>query len=265
MSKEILKSAPICLFDSGIGGLTVLKKLANAFPNENYIYLADLARVPFGDKSKEELANIVSEIITWLNKFNPKAIVVACNTSATLLQNNKTLDSNLISIIDPVAKEIAASDLKEITIWATKFTIENSAYKKAINKFNPNIKVQEIACPKLVPIIENLQCSIEEKVNVINEYLEQTSLTSNALVYGCTHYPHINELLKKQKSIEAIDPADAVVRELNGKGLINESPVGKANISLYTTAQKEKLENFSRVYLCGDFKVNLITLDKVSV
>lgn len=260
-------NGPICLFDSGIGGLTVLKKLANAFPNENYIYLADLARVPFGDKSKEELTNIVNEIINWLNKFNPKAIVVACNTSAALLQDNKTMgpwDNNLISIIDPVAKEVADSNLKEVSVWATKFTIENSAYKKAINKLNPNIKVQEIACPKLVPIIENLQCSIEEKITITNEYLDQISKESESLIYGCTHYPHIDQVVKKQKNIRTIDPADAVVRCLNVMGLINQTPTGKGNIALYTTAQKEKLENFSKVYLCGDFKVNLVTLNVIA-
>lgn len=268
MNEEALKSAPICLFDSGIGGLTVLKKLMNSFPNENYIYLADLARVPFGDKSKEELTNIVNEILTWLNKFNPKAIVVACNTSAALLQDHKTMglcDHNLISIINPVAKEIAESDLKEVSVWATKFTIENSAYKKAINKLNPNIKVQEISCPKLVPIIENMDCSMEEKNAIINDYLDQISKESESLIYGCTHYPHIDQIVKKQRNIKTIDPADAVVKELSDKGLINQITTEKPNISLYTTAQKEKLENFSRLYLCGDFKVNLVTLNKISV
>ena len=76
---------PICLFDSGIGGLTVLKKLINKFPEENYIYLADLARVPFGDKTKEEITTIANEIIEWLSKFNPKVIIMACNTSSAVL------------------------------------------------------------------------------------------------------------------------------------------------------------------------------------
>lgn len=259
---EISKNGPICLFDSGIGGLTVLKKLKNAFPNENYIYLADLARVPFGDKSKQELTNIVNEIVAWLNKFNPKAIIVACNTSAALLQSNKTIGHNLISIIDPVAKEIAESTFQEITVWATKFTIENSAYKKAINKLNSSIKVNEIACPKLVPMIEDFSVSQEEKTEIITEYLNQISNTSNALIYGCTHYPHIEENIKKQKNILTIDPADAIVKSISTQ-LSDRNSQG--SISLYTTAQKEKLENFSRLYLCGDFKVNLITLDKISV
>jgi glutamate racemase len=251
-------NAPICLFDSGIGGLTVLKKLANAFPNENYIYLADLARVPFGDKSKEELTNIVNEIVSWLEKFNPKAIITACNTSAALLADQQ---SSLVSIIDPVAKEIALSEYKEVTVWATKFTIENSAYKKAINKINPNVKVQEISCPKLVPVIENLECSIEEKIKIINEYMDQISPSSDALIYGCTHYPHIDEMVKKLRNIKTIDPADAVVKEIFSRDVArNVSTDRTPSISLYTTAHKEKLEKFSKLYLCGDYKVELVTL-----
>jgi len=256
-------NGPICLFDSGIGGLTVLKKLANAFPNENYIYLADLARVPFGDKSKEELTNIVNEIISWLEKFNPKAIITACNTSAALLQQSALSSqlSALISIIDPVAKEIASSNYKEVTVWATKFTIENNAYKKAINKLNPNIKVQEISCPKLVPMIENLECSIEEKTKIISEYMEQISPSSDALIYGCTHYPHIDEMVKKQRNIVTIDPADAVVKEIFARDVARNVSTGRTpSISLYTTAQKEKLERFAKLYLCGDYKVGLVTL-----
>ncbi len=260
------RNSPICLFDSGIGGLTVLKKLVNNFPNESYIYLADLARVPFGDKSREELTDIVNEIILWLNKFNPKAIITACNTSSALMQDVEIANSkNLISIIDPISKEIAESSYKEVSVWATKFTIENNAYRKAINKLNPEIKVQEISCPKLVPMIENLECSNEEKDIILDECISQISSTSKALIYGCTHYPHIDQLVKKKKNILAIDPADAIVNEIKNKNIANQVQTKGPNISLYTTAQKDKLERFSRLYLCGEYKVQLIALNKVSI
>ena len=107
---------PICLFDSGIGGLTVLKKLINKFPGENYIYLADLARVPFGDKSKEEIKKIVDEIIEWLIKFEPKIIIMACNTSSALFleEYKKTLSIPVYGMIESCAKEIAKSNIQRL-------------------------------------------------------------------------------------------------------------------------------------------------------
>ncbi len=259
---------PICLFDSGIGGLTVLKKLIGKFPNEDYIYLADLARVPFGDRTKSELEQIVLEIIEWLSKFNPKAIVMACNTSSALLLEQNKINSisavPLYGMIDSCAKEIANSAYDEVTVWATKLVIENSSYKKTISNINPGIRVQEIACPKLVPMIEDLNFNTDEKVNVVSEYVEMTSKSSKALVLGCTHYPLIQNDLKKLLGIEMIDPADALVNVLC-KGLPWKAPTGKSNISLYTTAQVEKVEKFSRLYLCGNYKVNLVSLNKIFI
>ncbi len=254
-----MSNGPICLFDSGIGGLTVLKKLINKFPDEEYIYLGDLARVPFGDKSKEELTGIVQEIVSWLEKFNPKVIIVACNTSAALMQDiDFKSTSPIVNIVEACAKEIAHSSYEEVTVWATKFTIENHAYKKAINKLNPNIKVQEIACPKLVPIIENLEASIAEKNAAINEYLSLVSKSSSALVLGCTHYPHIQHLIKENRKSLTIDPADAIINIIREKNIVNKTSL--PNVVLYTTAQKEKLEKFSKIYLCCDYKVNQISL-----
>ena len=105
---------PVCLFDSGIGGLTVLKKLINKFPNENYVYLADLARVPFGDKTKEEIKKIVDEIFEWLVRFEPKAIIMACNTSSALLSSelgarSSKLGLPIYGMIESCAKEIPKS------------------------------------------------------------------------------------------------------------------------------------------------------------
>ena len=264
---------PICLFDSGIGGLTVLKKLINKFPNENYIYLADLARVPFGDKTKEELKNIVNEIIEWLVRFEPKAIVMACNTSSSLLQEQGRIHPAptvpIYGMIQNCAKEISKSNSKKVSVWATKFVVENHAYKNIIRKYNPEISVEEISCPKLVPMIEELNFPLDERNKIINEYLEQTSKDSDALILGCTHYPLILEDLKKLTDMEIIDPADALVVDLE-KTLARSKSMptltNKNQIFLYTTAQKEKLERFSRLYLhrVENLKVNTITLNKIS-
>ncbi len=277
MTNNNTQSKPICLFDSGIGGLTVLKKLINKFPNENYIYLADLARVPFGDKTKEEIKNIVDEIIEWLARFNPKAIVMACNTSSALLSSqlpalSSRLNVSIYGMIEKCAKEISKSNHKKVSVWATKFVVNNNAYKKTIQDNNPNIYVEEIACPKLVPMIEGLSFTLEERNKIINEYLNQTSKDSNALILGCTHYPLILEDLKKLTSMEIINPVDHLTNGLERDlpqqvSTLQQVPTPQQisnQISLYTTAQKEKLERFAKLYLNleENINVNLITLDK---
>ena len=261
--------SPICLFDSGIGGLTVLKKLISKFPQENYIYLADLARVPFGDKTSEEIKTIANEIIEWLLRFNPKMIVMACNTSSAVLSGNGRINHTstvpIYGMIESTAQFISNSEYEEVTIWATKLVVENNAYKKAINNKNQNIKVQEIACAKLVPMIEDLSFNPEEKIKIISEYIKKTSTTSKALVLGCTHYPLLQNDLKQLTDMEIIDPADCLVKEIEeslGNGLPQQVPT---ELSLYTTAQVEKIEKFSRLYLCGNYKTTLVTLSKIRV
>lgn len=270
------QNKPICLFDSGIGGLTVLKKLINKFPDESYIYLADLERVPFGDKTKSEIAIIASGIIEWLYKFDPKMIIVACNTSSAVLQEQGRINPAptvpIHEMIKSCAKEISKSNHKKISVWATKLVIKNSAYKNKIQKDNPGITVEEIACPKLVPMIEGLNFTIEERNKIIHEYLNQTSKDSNALILGCTHYPLISEDLKKLTDLELIDPADALINDLEKclppcRDAVNCVPATMPNqrqISLYATAQKEKLERFARLYLRGNIKVNSVSLTMVS-
>ncbi len=268
------QNKPICLFDSGIGGLTVLKKLINKFPNENYIYLADLARVPFGDKTKDEIKKIVDEIFEWLIKFEPKVIIMACNTSSALLSSQLAALSSQLNVpihgmIESCAKEISKSSHKKISVWATKFVTENNAYKKMIEENKPELQIEEITCQKLVPMIEGLNFTLEERNKIIHEYLDQTSKDSNALILGCTHYPLISEDLKKLTAMEIIDPADALVNDLqkilaSSNGTPQHAPTER-QISLYTTAQKEKLERFSKLYLQGNIKVNSVSLNGVVV
>ena len=277
MTNDKEQNKPICLFDSGIGGLTVLKKLINKFPNENYIYLADLARVPFGDKTKEEIRKIVDEIIEWLAAFKPKIIIMACNTSSALLSQQLSAISHQLNIpiygmIQSCATEIAKSKHKKISVWATKFVAESNAYKKTIQNNSPDMAVEEIACQKLVPMIEGLSFTLEERNKIINEYLSQTSKDSNGLILGCTHYPLISEDLKRLTTIDIIDPADYLISDLEktlatSKSMPWHAPTNKSKISLHTTAQKEKLERFSKLYLNLDenIKVNLVSLNKISI
>ena len=254
---------PICLFDSGIGGLTVLKKLINRFPNENYIYLADLARVPFGDKTKDEVKIIVDEIIEWLLKFDPKIMIMACNTSSALFfeEYKNKLQIPVHGTIISCAKEIADSNYSKVSIWATKLVTESQMYTRTIQGINPGITVQEIACQKLVPMIEDLSFNQTDKDSIILEYLDKTPRDSEAIVLGCTHYPHLHNNLLRLTDQRILDPADSLIKELENNIQENNSSF-KNQVSLYTTAQVEKIEKFSRLYLCGNYKTGLISLNK---
>jgi len=275
---------PICLFDSGIGGLTVLKKLIGKFPNENYIYLADLINVPFGDKTKEEIEDIAKGIIEWLSRFNPKFIVMACNTSSTILSSklstlppqrgearsagqsgNSQFDIPIFGMIDSCAKETAGSNYKKVSVWATKLVIENSGYTKAINKLNPDIQVEEIACPKLVPMIESVGFNGLDKQSIIKEYLDEISNDSESLILGCTHYPIIENDLIKLTNLKLIDPADSLTSELESYLTKDGKIANESKISIYTTAQLEKIEKFARIYLCTNVCVRLVDLQKTKV
>lgn len=261
------QSKPICLFDSGIGGLTVLKKLLTKFPNEHYIYLADLARVPFGDKTKEEIKTIGGEIIEWLLKFSPKLIIMACNTSSALVleEHKKSLLVPIYGMIDSCSKETGNKNYSKVTVWATKLVVESNAYKKEIQKINPSLIVEEIACSKLVPMIEDLRLTISERKSILSEYLNMISKDSQALILGCTHYPLLIEDIKNFLSIDIIDPTDSLLKDLEKTFTSSKDLLQQVSINLYATAQAEKLERFAKLYLCGDYKVNLISLTKTTV
>lgn len=256
---------PICLFDSGIGGFTVLKKLLQKYPNETYLYFGDIANMPYGDRTKEEINKFAYKIITWFSKFNPKSVIMACNTSSSTLSSDlEKLSSEfgfpIYGIIESVCNEVAKSDREKVTVWATKRTVDTHVYKNTINKLNSNINVEEIACPKLVPMIEDFKFPSDKKQGILEEYLAKTSKDSDGLIWGCTHYPLIENELKKITEINTIDPADALINELDLDKTEQAKDIVK-NVTIYTSAQKDKVKQFSKLFLCGDFEVKEISIN----
>ena len=148
-----MDTRPIGMFDSGCGGLTVLKEYIKEMPNENFIYYGDTAHLPYGDKSKEKIIEFSKSIIEFLISKNVKMIIIACGTASA--QAFDELNSNynipIKNIIDPVASSL---NDKNIGIIATKGTIKSTAWENAILKHNPNANVTSIACPLFVPIVE---------------------------------------------------------------------------------------------------------------
>jgi len=197
---------PIGVFDSGIGGLTVVKAVRDLLPNENIFYLGDTARVPYGGKSATTVQRYSLEMTEMLLGEDVKAIVIACNSaSAVALPNlEKTLSIPVIGVILPGAKAaIAATRNRRIGVIGTRATIKSGAYERAIHSLDSRIDISARACPLLVPLIEEGWLNDELSDRVITRYLEPLVREGiDTLVLGCTHYPLL---------------ADAIARFLKGK------------------------------------------------
>ena len=208
---------PIGVFDSGAGGLTVLKELERQLPNEPLLYLGDTARVPYGTRSPEEIIEFSRQIIRWMVSRNVKMVVMACNTSSALALETvrQEFDLPILGLIDPAA-ELAVNQGKRIGVIATPGTAKSHAYRNAIQRRSPETAVWEVGCPEFVPIVEANRIHEPETLAIVRTYLQPLlDQGIDSLVYGCTHYPHLAPVLDQilPAAIVRIDPAVSIVQE----------------------------------------------------
>lgn len=205
------KEKPIGVFDSGIGGLTVVRQLLSTLPNENIIYFGDTARVPYGSKSNETVIEYSIQDAQFLMRKNVKAIVVACNTasSVALPALREKFQIPIIGMIEPGAKmSIESTRNNKIGVIGTRTTINSNAYSKAIKKLNPQINVIEKACPLFVPLVEEGWLNHKATYEITEEYLKELNENDiDTLVLGCTHYPILSKVIQEVigKDVKLID------------------------------------------------------------
>ncbi len=196
-----MDNRPIGIFDSGVGGLTVLKELKKIFPNETFIYYGDTARVPYGTKSPETVTRFAIQIINFLLKKDVKLIIVACNTvSSNSIPTLKSLfPVPIIGVIEPgVELALQKTRNNKVGIIGTPATIKSHKYKKLLLKRNKRLKLFEKACPLFVPLVEEGWLDSKITYNVIKEYLSDMKKEGiDTLILGCTHYPMLSPLLQK--------------------------------------------------------------------
>lgn len=194
-------SAPIGVFDSGIGGLTVVAELRRALPLERILYLGDTARVPYGGKSTETVTRYSREISDLLLSEGAKMIVVACNTASALAVPTLAPEYPVpvIGVLEPgAAAAVKATRSGKIGVIGTRATIGSQAYSKAIHSLNPDLSVTATACPLLVPLIEEGLFDDEVTETILRRYLEPMLLQEiDTLVLGCTHYPLLKNAIRK--------------------------------------------------------------------
>ncbi|HEY3244008.1 MAG TPA: glutamate racemase [Phycisphaerae bacterium] len=186
---------PIAVFDSGLGGLTVVRELRRRFPHETLVYFGDTARVPYGSKSAATVTRFTLENCAFLRRFDPKCIVAACNTASALAvpQIADGLDTPLIGVVEPGAQAAVAAcqDGGLIAVIATEATVASNEYRHAISRIKPSVPVVQKACPLFVPMVEEGRTPEDRLVRLaVSEYLEPLRrLAPSVVVLGCTHYP----------------------------------------------------------------------------
>ncbi|MBV6623110.1 MAG: glutamate racemase [Rivularia sp. (in: Bacteria)] len=232
LSQQEPQRAPIGIFDSGVGGLTVLRQLYEQLPSESVIYFGDTARLPYGIRSQEEIIQFTREIIFWMESQGVKMVIMACSTSSALALETVRSEFKvpILGLILPGAVSAVKAG-KRIGVIATPATAKSNAYKQAIQEINSNAQVWQVGCPEFVPLIEQNRVDDPYTKEVARSYLEPLlEQNIDTLVYGCTHYPHLATLLRSLlgESIKLVDPGksviEACIQELDLLGLKNNFP-----------------------------------------
>lgn len=214
------KEAPIGIFDSGVGGLTVAKEIMYQIPNEKVIYFGDTARVPYGNKTKETVTKYSLQIVRFLKTQHVKAIVVACNTASSyaLEEIEQAVDIPVIGVVKPGAKMAVESTKNgKIGVIGTRGTIGSKTYPTYIKQLNPDIEVIEKACPLFVNLVEEGLWEDPVTEEIAKRYLtDLNDIGIDTLILGCTHYPMIRKTVQRimGNEVRLVNPAYETAREL---------------------------------------------------
>lgn len=249
---------PIGVFDSGIGGITVLRELVKKFPHENFVYLGDTARLPYGSKSPETVRKYSVQIMNYLVSRNVKALVVACNTASSQVSETVFQDRPVYNVIDPGAALAAkTTENGKIGVLATRGTIRSNAYAEKIKFYKPDAQIFNQACPLFVPLAE--EAWYEEPVTnlIAFKYLQHLKAAEvDTVVLGCTHYPLLKESIRRVfgNYVHLIDSGEAVgllIENDFNQGVLQraESPNG-TTLTVALTDASEHFENLSNELLC---------------
>ncbi len=249
----------IGVFDSGIGGLTVVRELQRRLPNERIIYFGDTARVPYGIKSTQTVTRFAREICDFLLRFEPKMIVIACNTvSAVALEElESVLSVPVCGVVDPGARQaVLLAQGHTIAVIATEATISSDAYRRAMNRYQPNTRVIQKPCPLFVPLVEEgRRCDDAITKAVVRDYLEPIlRLDPKVMVLGCTHYPLLKQAIADfaGPGVKLVDSgeqmANTVVERLRSKGALAEENSG-GSLTCYVSDNPQRFRELGQRFL----------------
>jgi glutamate racemase len=255
---------PIGIYDSGVGGLTVLKTLIKKFPNEKFIYFADTANLPYGNKTKEQIIKYTTDIISWFqDTIQAKLVIAACHTSSALALEDiaSNFSIPIIGTIHPMLNNLLTNNYKNIGIIATPASATSRVHENIFKKHGVKSNIISIGCPNFVPIIESIESLAAIDINhielnnhaeiylqpfIINNQNQENKL--DTLIFGCTHYPLIKPNIAKFLHPEVIylDPADCISQDvfdlLSKNNLLNLNN-NIYNPEFYCSSDHDKFSN----------------------
>ena len=242
--------ASIGVFDSGVGGLTVVREIMRQLPSENVIYFGDTARVPYGSKSKNTILKFSRQIVRFLRTKNVKAIVVACNTASALALEDMRdeIDIPVIGVVRPGARmAVEKTKTKHVGVIGTEATIKSGIYTNYIRQLDEEVNVIGKACPLFVPLVE--EGLLEDRItdDMIHRYLSELKPYGvDSLVLGCTHYPLLFNPIKRYMGdgVTLINPAYETAKEL--KNILSDKKLlnSRSNVSSYEFYVSDGMDKF---------------------
>lgn len=250
-----MKEKNIGIFDSGVGGITVLKEIMRLLPGENVLYYGDSINAPYGNKSPQDIQKLCLNILKFLVENNSKIIVIACNTATAVALEILRENCNIpvVGIISSGARAIVEiEEAKSIAIMATEVTVKSEVYLREIKKLKEEIDIFQLSCPLLVPEIEKNWKKSFKGEEILQEYISKIPKETDTLVLGCTHFPIIKSSIKKYYRGRIIDPAKEIAWEL--KNILTENDLlngsgKKGNIKFYISGNKENFKKVAKDYL----------------
>jgi len=245
---------PIGIFDSGLGGLTILKTLNQTLPRENLIYFGDTMNVPYGSKSKQTVTRFSLAIARFLEQQPVKLIVVACNTASALAlpQLQKQISVPVLGVIEPGAqKAFEQTRNGKIAVLATEATVRSLSYKKALQKLNKKLSITQQACPVFVPLIEEGWLHPAAGEQIIADYLRPIIKSgADTVILGCTHYPVIKHRIARQldKKVRLVDSAEAVAEKVKNYLIQNNllNTAGRGKLTLYASDDPTRFKKLAK-------------------
>lgn len=267
-----MDNRPIGVFDSGVGGLTVVKQIIKVLPEENLVYFGDTARVPYGAKSKATVTKFSEQIIRFLKTKNVKAIVIACNTVSSNCYESLSAtfpELPIIEVVTPgVESCLAATKNKKVGLIATQGTVTSGAYERRLKNADSEIQVFKKACPLFVPLAEEGWTNNEVAKLTVKQYLsELVAKGIDSVILGCTHYPLLKACIGEfvGEGVTIVDPAKATAIKLKNYLQMNDmltDNVGEGNREFYVSDEYAKFDDICKRVLHYTCKAEKVDIEK---
>ncbi|MDO4940082.1 MAG: glutamate racemase [Erysipelotrichaceae bacterium] len=257
----------IGVFDSGIGGLTVVKSIMKILPKENIIYFGDTLNSPYGDKKEEQIIELVKQDAKFLAQFDLKAIVIACNTADAIGKDTimNMYDMPVFGVVDPASKYACSiSKNKKIGVIATKAAINSKAYDEAIKRIDEEVELYSNACPLLVPLVEQGKFTDDclETKQILEGYLKPLlEKDIDSLILGCTHYPLLENMVRQiAPNINIISSSDVAAKklkeDLEKMNMMSDELIER---KFYVSSDSNNFARLANIFIKDfDYKINLI-------